>query len=119
MSKRVVLITGASSGIGEALAREYGSRGYDLVLLARRLDRLEKLKSELETRGAAVLVKGCDVTRDDDLQAAAAAARDRFGRIDVVIANAGFGVGGPVERLKLDDFKRQFETNVYGVLRTL
>jgi short-subunit dehydrogenase len=61
----------------------------------------------------------CDVTRDGDLERAAQATRDTFGRIDVVIANAGFGVAGNVEKLKIDDYRRQFETNVFGLLRTV
>ena len=61
----------------------------------------------------------CDVTRDGDLDAAVARTVEALGRIDVVVANAGFGVVGRVERLTLEDFRRQFETNVYGVLRTL
>jgi short-subunit dehydrogenase len=60
----------------------------------------------------------CDVARDGDLERAAAAAREAFGRIDVVVANAGFGVTGDLESLELDDYRRQFETNVFGVLRT-
>jgi short-subunit dehydrogenase len=112
----VVLITGASSGIGEALARECAAREADLVLVARRADRLEALKRELaESR---ILVSEGDVTNDGDLNRAAAKARREFGRIDVVVANAGFGVNALVEELKLDDFRRQFETNVFGVLRT-
>jgi short-subunit dehydrogenase len=61
----------------------------------------------------------CDVTRDGDLEAAVSRARDAFGRIDHVIANAGFGVVGPFSKLGLDDYRRQFETNVFGVLRTV
>jgi NAD(P)-dependent dehydrogenase (short-subunit alcohol dehydrogenase family) len=60
-----------------------------------------------------------DVTVDGDLERAAASARATFGRLDVVVANAGFGVVGPFERLTLDDYRRQFETNVFGVLRTV
>ena len=61
----------------------------------------------------------CDVTRDGDVERAVAAAREGFGRLDVAVANAGFGVVGPVARLTLDDYRRQFETNVFGVLRTI
>jgi short-subunit dehydrogenase len=116
---QTVLITGASSGIGAALAREFTRQGADLVLAARRVDRLEALRAELERIGASATVVRCDVTVDGDLERAAAAARQRFGRIDVVVANAGFGVAGPVERLTLADYRRQFETNVFGVLRTI
>jgi len=69
--------------------------------------------------GRRALVLACDVTRDGDTERAVARTRDVFGRIDVAVANAGFGVVGPVERLRLDDYRRQFETNVFGVLRTI
>lgn len=116
---KVALITGASSGIGAALARELARDGADLVLAARREDRLRNLAREIETAGRNAAVVGCDVTRDGDPERAVAAAVERFGRLDIAIANAGFGVAGPVEELKLDDFRRQLETNVFGVLRTL
>lgn len=118
-SGQVVLITGASSGIGAALAREFARHGADLVLAARRADRLEELAQELRRRGRRALAIVCDVTKDADVERAAAAARAQLGRIDVVVANAGFGVVGPLEQLTLEDYRRQFETNVYGVLRTV
>ncbi len=114
---KVVLITGASSGIGAALAREFGRRGACVALCARRKERLEGLAREIgEARALAVQ---CDVTRDGELEAAVAATLKRFGRLDVAVANAGFGVAGRVDSLTLDDFRRQFETNVFGVLRTV
>ncbi len=103
---QVVFITGASSGIGEALA-------------ARRVDRLARLAAEIEGLGRRALVLPCDVTADGDLERAAGRTRETFGRIDVVVANAGFGVMGPVETLTLADYRYQFETNVFGVLRTV
>src|SRR5262245_2792455 len=116
---QVAFITGASSGIGAALAREFAHQGADVVLLARRLDRLEELAGELRGAGRRALAIACDVTQDGGLEAAAAQARGALGRIDVVVANAGYGVVGSVERLAIQDFRRQFETNVYGVLRTI
>jgi short-subunit dehydrogenase len=113
------LITGASAGIGAALARELARDGADLVLAARREDLLRDLAREIEATGRSAIVIGCDVTRDGDLERAVAAAVERYGRLDIAIANAGFGVAGPVEELQLDDFRRQLETNVFGVLRTL
>jgi NADP-dependent 3-hydroxy acid dehydrogenase YdfG len=116
---QVVFLTGASSGIGEALAKVFADEGAKLVLLARRDDRLQLLAKALETGGKETLVQKCDVTRDGDLEKAAEAARQRFGRIDVVVANAGFGIIGKLEKLSLEDYRRQFETNVFGVLRTV
>ena len=116
---KTVFITGASSGIGAALARVFAGEGADLALAARRTDRLAALAAELEERGRRALALTCDVARDGDLEAAAAKARDAFGRIDVVVANAGFGVVGNLETLGLDDYRRQFETNVFGLLRTV
>jgi short-subunit dehydrogenase len=110
-----VLITGASSGIGAALAREYDKRGARVALLARRKDRLEKLAKELHDAKAIE----CDVTSDASVQAAVREALAAFGDLDVVIANAGIGIMGSVEELSIDDYKRQFETNVLGVLRTV
>lgn len=114
----VVLITGASSGIGEALAREYAARGAELMLLGRRVDRLEALKAALEPHGRRVLAMRCDVTSEGDVRAAIDRALAALGRVDVVIANAGLGISGRLERLTLDDYRRQFETNVFGVIRT-
>ena len=119
MPGQAVFITGASSGIGAALAREYARRGADLPLVARRTDRLEALAQEIAARGRRALVVRADVTQDGELEAAVVRTREAFGRIDVVIANAGFGVVGPVEKLQVEDFRRQFETNVFGVLRTI
>ena len=115
---RVVLVTGASSGIGAALAREFARQGADLVLAARRLPRLVELAAEVRATGRRALAVPCDVTEDGALEGAVRQALEAFGRLDVVVANAGFGVVGPFERLTLDDYRRQFETNVFGVLRT-
>jgi short-subunit dehydrogenase len=115
----VVLITGASSGIGAALAREFARGGADLVLAARREARLRDLAREIEGMGRRAIAVTCDVTRDGDLERAVAAAVERYGRLDIAVANAGFGVAGLAEELRLDDFRRQMETNVFGVLRTL
>ncbi|MGK3965692.1 SDR family oxidoreductase [Sorangium sp. So ce118] len=119
LAGQVVLITGASSGIGEALAREVARRGGRLVLAARRTERLEALAAELGASGGEALATPCDVTRDGDVEGTVEKAREAFGRLDIAIANAGFGVAGRVEELSLDDFRRQFETNVFGALRTV
>jgi short-subunit dehydrogenase len=115
----VTLITGASSGIGAAVAREIARQGGDLVLAARREERIEAVSGEIEAMGQRALVVPCDVTRDGDLEAAVGKARQAFGRLDHVLANAGFGVVGRSSELGIDDYRRQFETNVFGVLRTV
>jgi short-subunit dehydrogenase len=119
MKDNVTLLTGASSGIGAALARELSRRGAILVVAARRTDRLEALVDELEAAGGRALAVACDVTQEGDLERAVATAVAAFGRLDTVIANAGFGVAGAFERLSVEDYRRQFDTNVYGVLRTV
>ncbi len=115
MHAPVALITGASSGIGAALAREYARRGHRVALLARRRERLEALAREL---GPGAVALACDVTRDGELERAVAAALERFGRVDVAIANAGVGGPSTFARSTLDDYRRVFETNVFGVLRS-
>ncbi len=115
-----VLSTGASAGIGEELAWQLGRSGAQLTLVARRTERLEALRRRLTEAGApAPLVIQGDVTRDADLPQAVAATVRARGRLDIAIANAGFGVVGQFARLELEDYRRQFETNVFGVIRTL
>lgn len=118
MRDRVVFITGASSGIGQALAEEYARRGARVALVARRVDRLAAFASRLGGPERARALQA-DVCVDGDLERAAAEVLAAWGRIDVVVANAGFSVSGPLERLGLDDYRRQLETNVFGVLRTI
>jgi NADP-dependent 3-hydroxy acid dehydrogenase YdfG len=116
---KIVFITGASSGIGEALAREFARQGAHVALAARRTDRLNALKKEIEGMGRKAVAVTCDVTQDGSLESAVQVAREQLGPLDVVVANAGYGVAGPIEKLKLQDYRNQFETNVFGVLRTL
>jgi short-subunit dehydrogenase len=116
---QTVLVTGASSGLGAELARQYAQRGAQLVLLARRRARLEALAAELRALGAGVVVMEGDVTTEGVVAKAIEAAAARGWGIDVVYANAGFGVAGALQRLALDDYRRQFETNVFGLLRTV
>ncbi|APR81453.1 Oxidoreductase, short-chain dehydrogenase/reductase family protein [Minicystis rosea] len=119
LAGKTVFITGASSGIGEALARRAAREGAAVAVTARREERLEALTQDIQRDGGRALAIAADVTQDGDLERAAASTREAFDRIDVVIANAGFGVSGPLDRLTLDDYRRQLETNLFGVLRTI
>lgn len=117
---KTVLITGASSGIGEELARQLGQAGAQLTLTARRADLLDALAQRIAAAGAPQpVVAPCDVTRDGDVERAVAESTRRWGKLDVVIANAGFGIVGALRDLSVDDYRRQMETNVFGVLRTI
>ncbi|MGH9441692.1 MAG: SDR family NAD(P)-dependent oxidoreductase [Thermoanaerobaculia bacterium] len=117
-NENVTLVTGGSSGIGAALVREISRRGARVIAAARRLDRLETLAGELSGSKGRVIPVACDVTRREDLDGAVALALKEFGRLDTVIANAGFGVVGKFQDLSVDDYRRQFETNVFGVIQT-
>jgi short-subunit dehydrogenase len=115
-----VLITGASSGIGEELAWQLSQLDARLTLTARRRELLDALAERIRKSGkAAPVVITADVTLDDDLPSAVSEAVRAYKRLDIVIANAGFGVVGPFRKLTVDDFRRQFETNVFGLLRTV
>lgn len=117
---KVVLITGASSGIGEELAWQLAQLEAKLTLTARRKDLLDSLAQRIAASGTAKpLVVECDVTRDGDVERAVAETARQWGKLDVVIANAGFGVVGALKKLSLEDYRRQFETNVFGLLRTI
>lgn len=114
-----VLITGASSGIGEELALQLAQAGARLALAARRKEQLEALSQKISAQGhPAPLVVPCDVARDGDLERAVSESVRQHGKLDVVFANAGFGVVGAFRKLSVEDYRRQFETNVFGVLRT-
>jgi NADP-dependent 3-hydroxy acid dehydrogenase YdfG len=113
----VLLITGASSGIGAATARAAASR-YRLVLTARRLEELEELATELGGEEQAIAVR-CDVTEWDQMQALAATALERFGRIDAVFANAGFGATRGFLEESVEHWRSMVLTNVYGVALTI
>ena len=113
---KVVVITGASSGLGEATARLLSSQGASLVLGARRIERLKSLADELNAGGGKVLAIATDVTRYDQVKSLVDSAVQTYGRIDVMINNAGLMPNSPLERLKIDDWNRTIDVNIKGVL---
>lgn len=117
--KKVAFITGGSSGIGEALALEYSRHGFAVVLCARREAELKALAAKIEALGGEALALRTDVAVKADVESAVTATVARFGRIDVAVANAGLGVYGVTERVSVEDFKRQFDVNVFGVIHTI
>jgi len=112
----VIVITGASSGLGEAAARRLSARGASVVLGARRVDRLTSLANELTTAGGKALALETDVTHRDQVQRLVDAAVRAYGRIDVMINNAGLMPQSLLERLKIDEWDRMIDVNIKGVL---
>jgi NADP-dependent 3-hydroxy acid dehydrogenase YdfG len=113
---KVVLITGASSGIGAGIARELAKAGATVVLGARRTDRLEELAAEIRQNGGKVITRKLDVTNRADVAAFADAARTEFGRVDVIVNNAGIMPLSPMASMKVDEWDRMVDVNIKGVL---
>jgi NAD(P)-dependent dehydrogenase (short-subunit alcohol dehydrogenase family) len=113
---KVIVITGASSGLGEAAARHLAAQGATVVLGARRADRIQALANELVGRGGKALAIMTDVTNRDQVKKLVDTAVQQFGRIDVLINNAGLMPHSPLERLKTDEWDRMIDVNIKGVL---
>ncbi|MEV6721853.1 SDR family oxidoreductase [Streptomyces xanthochromogenes] len=113
---KVVAITGASSGIGEATARRLAADGHRLLLGARRTDRLDALTRELNTAGGTAQFQRLDVTDAADVRAFVQAAEERFGRLDALVNNAGVMPLSPLAELRTEEWDRMIDVNVRGVL---
>jgi NADP-dependent 3-hydroxy acid dehydrogenase YdfG len=113
---KVVVITGASSGLGEAAARMLSEEGAIVVLGARRADRIEALANELKTKGGKALAITTDVTKAAQVQALVDEAVKQFGKIDVIINNAGLMPQSSLDRLRIDDWDQMIDVNIKGVL---
>ena len=113
---KVILITGASSGIGEATARTLAANGHQVVLGARRTDRLEKIVAEIRKAGGTAEFRALDVADRADVSAFVEFARQKFGRVDVIFNNAGVMPVSPMNALKVDEWDRIVDINIKGVL---
>lgn len=113
---RVVVITGASGGIGEASALEFAKRGARLALVSRGRERLARVEKKLSGLGADALAVQCDVSKRSDVERMSGLVLERFGRVDVLVNNAGFAVYGPVKDLAIRDIESQMATNYFGMI---
>ena len=116
IENKVILITGASSGIGEATARHLAAKGHRVVLGARCTDRLEKLAAEIRAVGGTAEYRALDVTNLADVQTFTEFALKKFSKIDVIINNAGVMPLSPLAELKIDEWNRMIDVNIRGVL---
>jgi len=113
---KVIAITGASSGIGEATALLLASRGAKLVLAARRTDRLQALAARITADGGEATFARTDVKKRADLANLVALACTRFGKLDVLVSNAGIGLISPLDELRVEDWEEMIDVNIKGVL---
>lgn len=114
----VVWLTGGGTGLGKHMALEFARGGAKVAVSGRRVERLAEAVEELESAGAEALAVACDVTDEASIEAAVARVVDRFGQLDVAVANAGYGAGGRVETTTAEEWRRQLDVNVVGAAMT-
>ena len=115
ISGKVAVVTGASSGLGRQFALALAREGANVAILARRVEKLEKVKAEVEALGVACLAVKCDVVDTESIKSAVAAVVERFGRIDILVNNAGVGAGAPAELQEDSIWNMTINTNLNGV----
>ena len=113
---KVFVVTGASSGIGAALAQECTRRGAKVVLAARSEERLQALETEILSKGGAALAVKTDVTHPEEVHRLIKKTLERWGQLDVLVNSAGFGIRGPFDQLPIDLIRKNFETNVFAAV---
>ena len=115
---QVIWITGASSGLGKYMALEFAKQGAKLALSARRVDKLEEVLQQVKALGAEGFLVPCDVLEESEIEKAVQEVISHFGRLDVAVANAGYGVFGKIEDLSAKEWRRQMDGNVTGLAMT-
>ena len=113
---KVILITGASSGIGKATAIEFAKLGANIVLVARTKEKLEKVADELKKFSVSTLICQCDVSKKDQVKQMSKMVLEKFDTVDVLVNNAGFAIYGSVSDLTIDEIELQMETNYFGMI---
>lgn len=116
---KVAVITGASMGIGEAIARLFLQEGARLVLCARDVARVQAAAQRIGANADNALCRSCDVSRRDQVEALAQAALEKFGRIDIWINNAGFGLNDSIEKVDIAQLRQMFDTNFFGMMECM
>lgn len=118
LTGKVAVVTGASSGLGKDAALAYAEAGADVALLARRVEKLNEVKAEIEKTGRKVIAVGCDVTKEESVKEAIKKVLDTFSHIDILLNDAGVAVRGGVDSMSEEDWNKSFDTNVKGIFLT-
>ncbi len=113
---KVVVITGASSGIGEASAIQFAKKGANIVLVARRKEKLLVVEKKISKFNVKTLVCTCDVSQKSQVKQMAENVLDKFGRVDILVNNAGFVIYGKINDLTIEEIESQMETNYFGMV---
>ena len=115
LNGKIAVVTGASSGLGKDAALAYAKEGANVCVLARRVEKIESLAKEIEELGVQSIALKCDVTNEEEVKNAVEKIVDKFGKIDILLNNAGVAVGGGVETLSEEDWNKSMDTNVKGI----
>lgn len=115
LTGKVAVVTGASAGLGADAALAYAQAGADVALLARRVEKLEAVRAEIEKTGRKAIAVPCDVTSEESVKGAMETVLKEFGHIDILLNNAGVAVRGGVDSMSVEDWDKSFNTNVKGI----